>query len=128
MKVASCIGRMLIASVYIAELYIARGGASVFPGPSSPGSISADPGPVEWSAQPRIVRKCPRIMCTTVRAGAEVIKPRSMLMTDTSARPPFRADHVGSLLRPQEVLQAREDFAAGSISAQQLKEIEDVAI
>ena len=49
-------------------------------------------------------------------------------MTDTSARPPFRADHVGSLLRPQEVLRAREDFAAGSISAQQLKEIEDVAI
>src|SRR6266700_5908837 len=49
-------------------------------------------------------------------------------MTDTSARPPFRADHVGSLLRPQEVLQAREDFAAGAISAQQLREIEDAAI
>jgi 5-methyltetrahydropteroyltriglutamate--homocysteine methyltransferase len=51
-----------------------------------------------------------------------------MLMPDTSARPPFRADHVGSLLRPHEVLQARDDFAAGAISAQQLKEIEDVAI
>jgi 5-methyltetrahydropteroyltriglutamate--homocysteine methyltransferase len=49
-------------------------------------------------------------------------------MTDTSARPPFRADHVGSLLRPQEVLQARDDFAAGQISAEQLKEIEDAAI
>ncbi len=49
-------------------------------------------------------------------------------MTDTSARPPFRADHVGSLLRPQEVLRAREDFAAGAISAQQLREIEDAAI
>jgi 5-methyltetrahydropteroyltriglutamate--homocysteine methyltransferase len=49
-------------------------------------------------------------------------------MTDTSARPPFRADHVGSLLRPQEVLQARDDFAAGQISAGQLKEIEDAAI
>ena len=31
--------------------------------------------------------------------------------------PPFRADHVGSLLRPQRLLQAREDFAAGRISA-----------
>ena len=25
-----------------------------------------------------------------------------------NARPPFRADHVGSLLRPKEVLQARD--------------------
>jgi len=45
-----------------------------------------------------------------------------------NARPPFRADHVGSLLRPPEVLRARDDFAAGKISAQQLKEIEDAAI
>jgi len=43
-------------------------------------------------------------------------------------KPPFRADHVGSLLRPQEVLQARDDFAAGQITAEQLKEIEDAAI
>jgi 5-methyltetrahydropteroyltriglutamate--homocysteine methyltransferase len=49
-------------------------------------------------------------------------------MTDTSARPPFRADHVGSLLRPQEVLQARDDFAAGQITAGQLKATEDTAI
>jgi len=27
--------------------------------------------------------------------------------------PPFRADHVGSLLRPPEVLKAREDRANG---------------
>ena len=26
-----------------------------------------------------------------------------------SGRPPFRADHVGSLLRPPELLRARED-------------------
>jgi methionine synthase II (cobalamin-independent) len=44
------------------------------------------------------------------------------------ARPPFRADHVGSLLRPPEVLRARDDFAAGKINAEQLKEIEDAAI
>jgi 5-methyltetrahydropteroyltriglutamate--homocysteine methyltransferase len=49
-------------------------------------------------------------------------------MTDTSARPPFRADHVGSLLRPQEVLQARDDFAAGQITAGQLTAVEDAAI
>ncbi len=42
--------------------------------------------------------------------------------------PPFRADHVGSLLRPQALLKAREDFAAGSIDAGELKAIEDDAI
>ena len=36
--------------------------------------------------------------------------------------PPFRADHVGSLLRPQRLLQAREDFAAGQISAAERSE------
>ena len=42
--------------------------------------------------------------------------------------PPFRADHVGSLLRPQRLLQAREDFAAGRISAADLRSVEDQAI
>jgi 5-methyltetrahydropteroyltriglutamate--homocysteine methyltransferase len=43
-------------------------------------------------------------------------------------RPPFRADHVGSLLRPQPLLAAREDLAAGRIGAEQLRVIEDAAI
>ncbi len=42
--------------------------------------------------------------------------------------PPFRADHVGSLLRPQSVLLARDDAAAGRITAGQLRAIEDDAI
>ena len=42
--------------------------------------------------------------------------------------PPFRADHVGSLLRPQRLLQAREDFAAGRISAADLRAEEDLQI
>jgi 5-methyltetrahydropteroyltriglutamate--homocysteine methyltransferase len=45
-----------------------------------------------------------------------------------NARPPFRADHVGSLLRPKEVLQARDEFAQGEISAEQLAQMEDEAI
>jgi len=44
------------------------------------------------------------------------------------SRPPFRADHVGSLLRPPALLQAREDFAAGRISAEDLREVEDSSI
>src|SRR5436190_24064281 len=42
--------------------------------------------------------------------------------------PPFRADHVGSLLRPASVLAARDDFAAGRITVQQLRAAEDAAI
>src|SRR3954470_7916955 len=42
--------------------------------------------------------------------------------------PPFRADHVGSLLRPPELLQAREDHAAGRIDAAALRAAEDKAI
>jgi 5-methyltetrahydropteroyltriglutamate--homocysteine methyltransferase len=42
--------------------------------------------------------------------------------------PPFRADHVGSLLRPAHLLQAREDAAAGRISAADLRQVEDDAI
>jgi 5-methyltetrahydropteroyltriglutamate--homocysteine methyltransferase len=43
-------------------------------------------------------------------------------------RPPFRADHVGSLLRPPALLAARDDHAAGRIDDAQLKTIEDEAI
>ena len=43
-------------------------------------------------------------------------------------RPPFRADHVGSLLRPPALRQARDDFAAGKITAGQLRAVEDEAI
>ena len=42
--------------------------------------------------------------------------------------PPFRADHVGSLLRPQRLLMARDDFAAGRISAADLRAVEDEVI
>ena len=44
------------------------------------------------------------------------------------AKPPFRADHVGSLLRPTELLRAREQFQAGAITAGELRAIEDEAI
>jgi len=42
--------------------------------------------------------------------------------------PPFRADHVGSLLRPRRLLAARADHAAGLVSAAELRAIEDEAI
>jgi 5-methyltetrahydropteroyltriglutamate--homocysteine methyltransferase len=42
--------------------------------------------------------------------------------------PPFRADHVGSLLRPPALLRAREEHAGGRISAEELRAAEDDAI
>jgi methionine synthase II (cobalamin-independent) len=44
------------------------------------------------------------------------------------ATPPFRADQVGSLLRPSGLLEARERRATGEISAERLREIEDASI
>ncbi|MES1247131.1 MAG: 5-methyltetrahydropteroyltriglutamate--homocysteine S-methyltransferase [Actinomycetota bacterium] len=43
-------------------------------------------------------------------------------------RPPFRADHVGSLLRPPQLLAARESHAAGAIDDAELRALEDEAI
>jgi len=40
----------------------------------------------------------------------------------------FRADQVGSFLRPKYLLDAREQFAKGQINAEQLREVEDKAI
>jgi len=39
-------------------------------------------------------------------------------------RAPFKVDHVGSLLRPEKVIQARKDHQKGNISAKELYEIE----
>jgi methionine synthase II (cobalamin-independent) len=48
-------------------------------------------------------------------------------MSDLSG-PPFRADHVGSLLRPAELLRARAEHQAGRMSAAALRRVEDAAI
>ena len=45
-----------------------------------------------------------------------------------SQNAPFRADVVGSYLRPAELKQARADFAAGKIDEAALKAVEDNAI
>ena len=43
-------------------------------------------------------------------------------------QPPFRADHVGSLLRPKELLRAREEHRQGRLGADDLRRIEDESI
>ena len=42
--------------------------------------------------------------------------------------PPFRADQVGSLLRPKELAEARRNFKQGKLDAKSLKAIEDRSI
>ena len=51
-----------------------------------------------------------------------------MKLMSARSKPPFRADHVGSLLRPQAVLEARGKFESKQISADELRCIEDDAI
>lgn len=46
----------------------------------------------------------------------------------TAPRPPFRADHVGSLLRPAYLSEAREQLAAGTIDAAAFDEVADRAV
>jgi 5-methyltetrahydropteroyltriglutamate--homocysteine methyltransferase len=43
-------------------------------------------------------------------------------------KPPFRANHVGSLLRPPELMAAREKHQKGELGAAQLREVEDRCI
>ena len=43
-------------------------------------------------------------------------------------QPPFRADHVGSLLRPKPLQEARAAWKAGTLDAAALKAIEDRSI
>lgn len=47
---------------------------------------------------------------------------------ETRVTAPFRADIVGSFLRPEQLKQARARFEAGEITAQQLAETEDTCI
>jgi 5-methyltetrahydropteroyltriglutamate--homocysteine methyltransferase len=54
--------------------------------------------------------------------------PQTQPRIPKRTKPPFRADHVGSLLRPQHLLDARSKFDKREISAAQLRSIEDGAI
>src|SRR5262245_17579769 len=47
---------------------------------------------------------------------------------DRTMTPPFKADQVGSLLRPAHLLDAREQRKRGELSAPQLRRIEDAAV
>src|SRR5262249_30348636 len=88
--------------------------------------VEAPAGMVEMPSD--CLQSCQRSARRSRMPGYQNEQPHSDLTGWPSGRPPFRADHVGSLLRPPEVLRAREDFAAGRLGADRLREIEDAAI
>src|SRR4029453_3044765 len=63
------------------------------------------------------------------RTGIDRITPSTVAApVGARATPPFRADHVGSFLRPKFLLDAREQYKAGAIDAAKLRAVEDEAI
>ena len=67
-------------------------------------------------------------MMTDGEARARTAPPTSLAGMTARTSPPFRADHVGSLLRPAALLDARARFAAGQLPADELRALEDAAI
>src|ERR1700735_5618829 len=59
-------------------------------------------------------------MSTSTTATEGQVGPRNL--------PPFRADHVGSLLRPRELTDARAARKAGTLSEDALRAVEDRCI
>jgi len=55
-------------------------------------------------------------------------QPPASLSAALLTEPPFRADHVGSLLRPPALLAAREAHTRGELSSADLRGVEDEAI
>src|SRR6202035_4613566 len=68
-------------------------------------------------------------MIGTLLAGnRQLVATAERITMSRRTSPPFRADHVGSLLRPRRLLQARDDFAVGRITAADLRAAEDEEI
>lgn len=65
---------------------------------------------------------CPRTRAKVPRVSKENSSTMSKI------NPPFRADHVGSLLRPPPLLNARQKFFNGELPQEVLRQIEDTHI
>src|SRR5580700_5734127 len=61
------------------------------------------------------------------RSGVQPVSANPQTSAQVS-RPPFRADHVGSFLRPRYLIEARDAAKSGTLSAAELRAVEDRAI
>src|SRR5262245_33318083 len=58
-----------------------------------------------------------------------VERPRKGIsMTTTTTRPTFRAEHVGSFLRPERLLQAARGLRGGTVTEEQMRATQDACI
>jgi 5-methyltetrahydropteroyltriglutamate--homocysteine methyltransferase len=60
--------------------------------------------------------------------GPEPLMQEQNVVTTARSAPPFRADHVGSLLRPKVLQEARAKWKAGTIPHDALRDVEDRCI
>src|SRR5260370_11706798 len=70
-----------------------------------------------------MIETCSKIRYALGRRCNELPGREGQTMTKT-----IRADHVGSLLRPPGLVDAREQYQQGSLAAEQLRQVEDSAI
>src|SRR6266540_404733 len=62
------------------------------------------------------------------RRGWVTIRPVGITGNHGVSKPPFRAEHIGSLLRPPSLIALRRQFAQGLARRDELAEAEDRAI
>ncbi len=70
----------------------------------------------------------PTAVGATAASGSGARQVGALDNETRNAVPPFRAEHIGSLLRPQALLSARERFTRGEITSADLTAAEDAAI
>src|SRR5699024_12468253 len=58
----------------------------------------------------------------------KTLQKEGINMAKVTTKAPFRADHVGSLLRPDRLHEARSKFKEGDISNEQLRKVENEEI
>lgn len=78
---------------------------------------------------------CPSLALSTVTVlqdGEQPLLPTTRMTSKLFSRPrpnpAHKAEHIGSLLRPTELIKKRAEFSAGKCSEQDLKEVERKAI
>src|SRR5215204_6540534 len=74
---------------------------------------------------PRVVGEQSDAVLRTAMPGGDDLSKLKEKPKMNRTKPPFRADHVGSLLRPASIHEARAKRAKGEITPQALKDIED---
>src|SRR5262245_65330763 len=72
------------------------------------------------------MRRRPRVLSSSATSPVGC-RPGDLHMLERT-KPPFRADHVGSLIRPEALIKAREQAEKGELSQAELKRIQQAAI